>query len=142
MPTNRDDDPGRPADSRGRPAPGAQRAPPVRRWPAVLALVVGLALVAGFGLRGWSQWQYAQRVERGEIRVESLRGWMTLPHVASVHGVPEAALRAAIGAPPTGHDTRSLRQWFDATGVEPLAGRQALEAVILERGRKPPPVRP
>ena len=123
-------DPAPPTDGRAPTAPGS------RRWPAVLATLVGLALVVAFGLRGWTQWQYAQRVERGEIRVETLRGWMTLPYVARIHGVPEHELRAAIGAPATGHDERSLRQWFEATRTDPLVGRQALEAVIIERGTR------
>ncbi len=106
-----------------------------RRWLALLALAVGLALVAAFGLRAWNQWQFAQRVERGEIQVETLRGWMTLPYIARVHGVPEPELRAALGLPASGHETRNLIEWFKAAGIEPKAGRKVIEALIVARGR-------
>lgn len=101
----------------------------------VLALVAGLALVSVFGLRTWNQWQFAQRVARGEIQVETLRGWMTLPYIARLHGVPEADLRAALALPAQGDEDRSLRKWFEAAGIEPMAGRRAIEALILARSR-------
>lgn len=101
-----------------------------RRW-AWLALLAGLLLVAVFGVRSWHQWQYAQRLARGEVQVETVRGWMTLPYIAQVHGVAQADLRAALALPPAGHDERSLHEWFEAQGIDPVAGRAALEAVIL-----------
>lgn len=104
-----------------------------RRWLAALALVAGLALAALYGVRAWHQWQFAQRVARGELRVETLRGWMTLGYVAQVHGVPASELRAALGLPAQGHDERSLRQWFDAAGIEPDVGRRRIEDLILAR---------
>ncbi len=107
----------------------------MRRWLALLALAVGLALVAAFGVRAWNQWQFAQRVARGEIQVETLRGWMTLPYIARVHGVPEPELRAALGLPASGNANRSLLEWFKAAGIEPKAGRKAIEALIVSRGR-------
>ena len=106
-----------------------------RRTLAALALIAGLALVTMFGARAWHQWQYAQRVSRGEIQVETLRGWMTLPYIARRYAVPEAELRAALALPAHGNDDRSLRDWFEAAGVEPTAGRRALEALILARAR-------
>jgi hypothetical protein len=143
MATGRDDDHRGTAGDPVRASGPAGASPRARRWPAVLVLVLGIVLAGVFGLRAWTQWQYTQRVARGEIRVETLRGWMTLPYVARVYGVPESELRAAIGAPSAGHDERSLRQWFEATGTDPLAGRRALEAAILARGgRDAGPTRP
>lgn len=104
-----------------------------RRWPALLALGLGILLVAVFGLRAWHQIEFAGRVQRGEVQVETLRGWMTLPYIARVHGVPQAELRAALGLPATGHEQRSLRDWFDAAGLDPMAGRRRIEALILAR---------
>lgn len=101
----------------------------------MVALAVGVAMVAVFGLRAWNQWQFAQRVARGEIQVETLRGWMTLPYIARVHGVPESKLRAALGLPASGHETRSLLKWFRAAGIEPKAGRKVIEALIVAQGR-------
>lgn len=110
----------------------------VRRWPMVMMLMVGLALAAIFGVRAWNQSQYASRVARGEARVDTLRGWMTLPYIARVHGVPEADLRALLGLPAQGDDARSLRQWFEITGTETAAGRRAVESLILERNKVTP----
>ncbi len=107
----------------------------IPRWVAWLALCAGIVLIAVFGLRSWNQWQFTQRVARGEVQVETIRGWMTLPYIARVHGVPESELRAAIGAPVAGHEERSLRDWFGATGIDPVSGRRAVEALILARGR-------
>lgn len=106
-----------------------------RRWLVLAALAVGLALVVAFGLRAWNGWQFTQRVARGEIQVETLRGWMTLPYIARVHGVPESELRAALGLPANGHETRSLLEWFKAAGIEPEAGRKVIEDLILARGQ-------
>ena len=115
------------------PDPSPRRRP--RRWPAVLALVLGLGLTTIFGVRAWNQWQYAQRVARGEVQVEALRGWMTLPYIARTYRVPEAALRGALGVAASGDADRSLREWFEVAGIEPLAGRRAIEALILVRQR-------
>jgi len=107
---------------------------PSRRWLALLALCIGLALSTFFGLRACKQFEYAQRVDRGEIQVETLRGWMTLPYIERVYGVPEADQRAALDLPATGFEDRSLRAWFEAEGIEPAAGRRRIEALILQRG--------
>jgi len=103
----------------------------LRRWIGGIAIVVGLALLILFGLRMWHQYEYAQRVASGEIQVESLRGWMTLPYIAKVYGVPESALRAALGLPEIGDDERSLQKWFELRGIDPSTGRAAVEALIL-----------
>lgn len=104
-----------------------------RRGLAMLALVAGVALAALFGVRAWHQWQFAQRVAAGEVRVETLRGWMTLGYIEQVHGVPATELRAVLGLPAQGHDGRSLREWFDAAGIDPAVGRRKVEALILAR---------
>ena len=111
------------------PVPGRR----ARRWPALLAIAVGAALMVVFGLRSWHQLEYAARVERGEVRVETLRGWMTLPYIARTYGVPEAQLRAVLKLPASGHEDRSLREWFDATGLDPASARRDVEALILAR---------
>ena len=102
-----------------------------RRALAWLAIVVGLLLIGAFSVRTWMQYEFTQRVARGEIQVETLRGWMTLPYIAQVYRVPESELRATLGLPATGNDERSLRQWFDAAGIEPKTGRARIEALIL-----------
>lgn len=102
-----------------------------RRWPGLVLFFVGVALIAVFGLRSYNEMQFARRVEQGEIRLDMLRGWMTLPYIAKTHGVSEVILRDAIGVAATGHDERSLHQWLKAAGVEAAAGRAAIETAIL-----------
>jgi hypothetical protein len=108
---------------------------------AALALCVGVILIAVFGLRTWHQIEFSQRVQRGEVRVETLKGWMTLPYIAQTYKVPEVELRSALGVPASGHEERSLRQWFDAARIDAMVGREALEKLILAR-QTPPGVAP
>jgi len=122
--------------ARAMPMTTTETAPRKRRWPGVLAIVVGLALLGLFGVRSWHQYQYAQRVASGEIRVETLRGWMTLPYIAKLYHIPEARLREALGAPANGDDERSLAKWLSVQGIDPLAGRSRIEALILAESTK------
>jgi len=108
---------------------------PWRRRFGVLALVAGLVLTTVFAVRTWRQYTYAQRVAAGEIRVESLRGWMTLAYIARLYDIPEAQVRATLGLPATGGDERSLRDWLGSSTTDALARRQQLETLILDRQR-------
>lgn len=108
-----------------------------RRWLAALVFCLGLALIIFFSLRTWKQFEYAQRVQTGEIQVETLRGWMTLPYIEQMYGVPEADQRAALGLPAAGFEDRSLRQWLEAAGIDPALGRRRIEALILQRSSQP-----
>lgn len=103
-----------------------------RRWVGLMALVFGAALLVFFGTRAWHQWVYAQRVDRGEVQVQSLRGWMTLSYIARVYHIPEAELRTALGAPLTGFEQRSLKDWLDQSGTDSVEGRRRVEALILQ----------
>lgn len=110
---------------------------PIRRWLAPALLVAGLGLTGVFGVRAYHQWDYARRVESGEIRVESLRGWMTLAYIARTYQVPEADIRKALGLPDSGFADRSLRVWFNEAGIDPTVGRQKLESVLIQQGSRP-----
>jgi len=112
-----------------------------RRWLAVVAVLVGLALVVGFGWRAWKQIQFNQRVARGEVQVETLRGWMTLPYIERMYGVPQVKLRQALGLPATGFDDRSVRDWGKQANLDPNAMRQVIEKLILEHEPPPGPVK-
>lgn len=103
----------------------------MRRWIGITTLLLGLALAFVSGIRTLHAYRMAKLVASGQVQVEALRGWMTLPYVAKVFGVPEADLREAIGAPAQGDDHRSLQSWFLHLQLDPLAGRQRLEQVIL-----------
>lgn len=104
----------------------------IRRWLAVVAVLVGMSLVVGFGWRAWKQIQFNQRVARGEVQVETLRGWMTLPYIERVYGVPQVELRRALGLPATGFDDRSVRDWGKEANLDPDAVRHIIEKLILE----------
>jgi hypothetical protein len=112
--------------------PKASQRGRVRRWLALVALLVGIALVVGFGWRAWKQIQFNQRVSRGEVQVETLRGWMTLPYIERVYGVPQVELRQALGLPATGFDDRSVRDWGKEANLDPDTTRQIVEKLILE----------
>ena len=101
------------------------------RWLGIVAIVAGVLLLLVFGVRSWRQYQFTQRVAAGQIQVESLRGWMTIPYIARVYGVPESQLRGSLGLPPTGGDERSLGTWLSLQGIDPLEGRKRIEALIL-----------
>ncbi|WP_147321317.1 hypothetical protein [Rhodoferax lacus] len=99
-------------------------------------------LIGIFGARAYHQWDYNRKVESGEIRVESLRGWMTLAYIAHTYKVPEADIRQALGLPASGNVDRSLRVWFKEAGIDPIVGRQKLEAELLKPGSKLQPATP
>ena len=103
----------------------------VQRWIGILAIAAGIAILVGFGVRAWHEYQFVQRIATGQVQVETLRGWMTLSYLARTHGVPESRLREALGVPATGGDDRSLREWFEVAGIDPAEGRQRVEAVIV-----------
>ncbi len=87
------------------------------------------------GARAWHEVRFARLVASGQIQVETLRGWMTLPYIAHLYGVPEARLREAIGAPPQGGEERSMLRWFLELGLDPLEGRRRIEAIVLAARR-------
>lgn len=103
-----------------------------RRWPGLLALALGLVLVVSFGWRAWRHFDFQQRVDRGEVQVETLRGWMTLTYIERVFGVPQTELRQALGLPATGFEHRSIRDWGKEAGLDPDAARHTIERLILE----------
>lgn len=105
----------------------------IPRWVVGLILVVGVALIALFGVRLLNQLDYSRKVQSGEIQVETLRGWMTLPYIARTYGVEETTLRAALGVAAQGNSERSLREWIDVSGQDPAAARQIVEKLIMTR---------
>jgi hypothetical protein len=121
------------------PRPGRSR---MRQWLAPALLVTGLVLTGVFGARAYHQWDYARKAASGEIRVESLRGWMTLAYIARTYQEPEADIRQALGLPASGYADRSLRVWLKETGIDPAVGRQKLEALLMGHGAKPQPATP
>jgi hypothetical protein len=109
----------------------------IRRWLAVTAVLLGIALVAGFGWRAWKQFQFNQRVASGEIKVETLRSWMTLAYIEQVYGVPQSELRANLGLPATGFEDRSVHDWGENAHLDPIESRHIIESLILKHTSHP-----
>ncbi|MBK6368191.1 MAG: hypothetical protein IPF65_13440 [Polaromonas sp.] len=102
------------------------------RWTSVLALIAGLSLVIFFAFKTWHQWTLVQRINSGEVQVETLRGWMTLPYIEKTYGVRQAEIRKALDLPESGFEERSLKDWLNLTGQDPVLGRRKVEALILQ----------
>lgn len=102
------------------------------RWLAWAAVVLGVVLLLVFGLRAWRQIEFNGRVASGEVRVASLRGWMTFPYIERVYGVPQREIRLALGLSAQGHDDRSLRDWGEEAGLDPLTYRGVVESLIAQ----------
>jgi hypothetical protein len=67
------------------------------------------------------------KLEPGVADVETIRGWMTVPYIATVYGVPEEYLFEQLGIPPEGYRTQSLNQMY--VGKE-TAIRQVVKNII------------
>ena len=106
------------------------------RWTSVLALIAGLGLVIFFAFKTWHQWTLGQRINSGEVQVETLRGWMTLPYIEKTYGVRQAEIRTALGLPESGFEERSLKDWLEITNQDPVLGRRKVEALILQAKSK------
>lgn len=102
------------------------------RWIYVLALIAGLSLVVFFAFKAWHQWSLNQRIGSGVVQVETLRGWMTLPYIEKTYGVRQSEIRTALGLPTNGFEERSLKDWLNLTGQDPVLGRRKVEALILQ----------
>lgn len=108
-----------------------------RRLLALLSLVLGAGLLGFFGLRAWHQAAHMQRLVQGEVQIESLRGWMTLPYIAQTYRVPEAELRAALGLPAAGFDQRSLKEWLAVAQLDREEARRRIEALVPAAAPEP-----
>jgi hypothetical protein len=107
------------------------------RWFPVILLVIGAALVTFFGWRAYRQYERARRIETASFGVESLRGWMTVPYMARLYGIPEDELYGALGVPPEGSARLSLRQLSDKYELDPEAARRTVEQVIQKHSAAP-----
>jgi len=94
-------------------------------------IVTGLVLVLGFGMRTVESYNRIQqtKLEPGVADVETIRGWMTIPYIATVYGMPEEYLFEQLRIPPEGYRTKSLNQMY--VGKE-AAIRQVVKAIIRQ----------
>lgn len=98
-------------------------------------LVIGLLLIAFFGWRAVSHYQYLQKIEMHDFKVETLRGWMTLPYVAQRYQIPVETLYTAAGIPATAENAKlSLKALAEKYALDEVAVRHAVEKVIAAYG--------
>jgi hypothetical protein len=100
-------------------------------------------MVTFFGfrtIRSFLQIQFTG-LEPGVTDVELIRGWMTIPYLATAYGVPEEYLFKRIGVPRQGNQKKALRRLnFDYFEGEPEAILKAVQEAIKQyQAEHPPP---
>ena len=121
------------------PAPKASRK---ERIITITLIVVGIILIAFFGFRAVRSFLRIQLtgLDQGVTDVELIRGWMTVPYIATAYGVPEEYIFEHIGVPQEGNQEKALyglnRQYF---GGEPEAILKAVQEAISQYKAEHPP---
>ncbi len=85
------------------------------RWERVLTIgliVLGLILIGFFGVRTVVSYIRIQQtgLQPGVTDVEAIRGWMTIPYIATAYRVPEEYIFKHVGIPQEGNQNKSLGQ--------------------------------
>lgn len=112
-------------------------------WLIIGLGIIGLLLVVLFGVRAVRSFT---RIDRSQLdprspRVEEIRGWMTLPHLAKVFHVPEPYLVEQLGvSPEDAHhmDLRELSRTQSPDAPEEFMER-VKEAIRSYPTERPPP---
>ena len=108
------------------------------RWEKRLTtglIVLGLILVLFFGFRAIRSFLRIQftSLEPGVTNVELIRGWMTIPYIATSYNIPEEYLFEQIGIPQADNQEKSLyRLNSDYFEGEPEAIRKMVQTAILQ----------
>ncbi len=78
----------------------------------IILIILGLSLIMFFGLRTVRSYIRLQRMglKPGTTDVEAIRGWMTVPYIATAYGVPEEYIFKEIGIPAEENQKKSLSQ--------------------------------
>lgn len=121
-------------------------APTRSRWEKTFTtslIVVGIILILFFGFRAVRSFLRIQftSLEPGVTDVELIRGWMTIPYIATAYGVPEEYIFEQIGVPQAGNQDKGLRRLnFDYFDGEPEAILKAVQEAIKQyQAEHPPP---
>ena len=106
-------------------------------------IVLGLILVGLFGVRAVVSFVRIQQTGLlpGVTDVEAIRGWMTIPYIATAYGVPEEYLFEHIGIPAEGNRNKSLGQLNReyAFGQPTIILNVVKEAIRQYQREQPPP---
>ena len=123
-----------------------QSSPPASRRERLVTIgliVLGLILVGFFGVRAVVSFIRIQQtgLQPGVTDVEAIRGWMTIPYIATAYGVPEEHLFERIGIPAEGNRDKSLGQLNREYAFgQPAAILNAVKEAIRQYQREQPPV--
>ena len=106
-------------------------------------IALGLILVGFFGVRAVVSFVRLQQtgLQPGVTDVEAIRGWMTVPYIATAYGVPEEYFFEHIGIPAEGNRDKSLGQLNREYAFgQPAAILNAVKEAIRKYQREQPPV--
>jgi hypothetical protein len=107
-------------------------------------IVLGLILIIFFGFRAVRSFLRIQLtgLEPGVTDVELIRGWMTIPYIATAYGVPEEYIFEQIGVPQEGNQDKGLyRLNLDYFEGEPEAILKVVQEAIRQYQAEHPPPR-
>ena len=86
----------------------------------IILSILGIVLIGVFGLRTIRSSIRLQKMglKPGTTEVEAIRGWMTVPYIATAYGVPEEYLFQELAIPSEKNQQKSLSQinWDYAFG--------------------------
>ena len=106
-------------------------------------ITIGVILVLFFGFRAVRSFLRIQltSLEPGVTDVELIRGWMTIPYIATAYGVPERFIFAQIGVSQDDNRNKSLyRLNRDYFAGEPEAILKIVQDAIKQyQAEHPPP---
>ncbi|MCC7119023.1 MAG: hypothetical protein IT310_10900 [Anaerolineales bacterium] len=119
---------------------------PKRRFIILGLTFFGCLLILFFGTRLFHAYQkfnghgphgFAPKLETD---VEQVRGWMTIPFISRMYGVPEPILYKALGIPEEGNHKKSLED-LDGEYFPEAAGTalQIVKATLLAHPAPPTP---
>ncbi len=105
-------------------------------------IALGLILVGFFGVRAVVSFVRLQQtgLQPGVTDPEAIRGWMTIPYIATAYGVPEEYLFEHIGVPAAGNREKSLGQLNREYAFgQPTAILNAVKEAVGQYQREQPP---
>jgi hypothetical protein len=107
--------------------------PKINSWVWVL-VIVGVILTAFFGFRTVRAFAQVRLtgLQPGAKDVNAIRGWMTIPYLTKIYGVPQDYLYQQLNVPISGSNEKSLadlnKEYFSS---QPGAALQKVKDAIL-----------
>ena len=112
----------------------------------IILIILGLFLIMFFGLRTVRSYIRLQRMglKPGVTDVEAIRGWMTVPYIATAYGVPEEYIFEQTGIPAEKNRKKSLSQLNRkyASGKKGVIVKAVKSAIRKYQEEQPSPSEP